>query len=217
MFLKRNCLETLPKEFFTLKNLQEIDLSENNFSFIPAVIFVLPVLKKINLCLNKITNFELKNEDNTIFILEKNVNFEYLYLSNNLIKDFPTDLIKHLIKIKHLSLDFNAITDIPKEVINNLKTIYKNLTYTNNDFLQNNPNANPEKEEIVNPNNQDGVSQGNSGLKSLDKKSDKKSDKKTDKKSDKNSEINNENKIKNDHDIDSNKNEVFTEFQYTKM
>jgi len=99
--LKRNLLKTMP-ELKELKELLEIDLSENEFSRFPESIISLEKIQKINLNMNNLDTLNYPIRNSTI---------QYLYLSNNQFKEIFPDIL-NLTALKHVSLDGNQIAEI---------------------------------------------------------------------------------------------------------
>jgi len=103
--LKRNKLSKV-SELNDLKNLIEVDLSENDLKDFPDSLIGLTKLEKINLNMNNIDN---------LFYPSKNYTLKYFYLSNNQFKEIFYDIV-NFFALKHISLDGNQITEIKPEM-----------------------------------------------------------------------------------------------------
>lgn len=138
--MKRNQISKLPREFFYFESLEEIDLSENNLTYIPSFVFKLQNLKKANLNINKIKDFEIMEDENNKFVfpIEHRFHIEYLFLARNLIEVLPYDLIMNdnLDRIEHLTLDENPIIKPSKELLIKIEKDYKDrITFKYNNEI----------------------------------------------------------------------------------
>jgi len=99
-------LDSLPKN---LELVCRVDLSENDLTTIPEVIFKLPNLKELNLSVNNLT---------ALNHLEELQNLEILNIGMNNFKTFPIEITK-LKKLKTLDIWWNDIRTFPEEFYEN--------------------------------------------------------------------------------------------------
>lgn len=129
MFLKRNKISSLPLEILILESLEELDLSENNFNYIPSSIFMLKNLEKANFNLNRIELFQILDHEKSKYIVPRDYRFniKYLFLVRNSIRYLPNDYIlnDNFKNIEHLALDENPIKQPNKELLYKIKQSYK--------------------------------------------------------------------------------------------
>ena len=106
----------LPKQFSTLKKLEELDLRFNKIRYIPEWIGKLSALRKLNLWRN-----EIRFVPTSIGNLE---HLESLDLGDNMIKHIPNS-IGNLKSLKKLSLYNNKISFVPDSIgeLTNLKSL----------------------------------------------------------------------------------------------
>lgn len=133
--MRRNQISRIPSEFSNLKELIEVDFSENIIEYLPSLIFKLKKLKKANLCLNLIRNFEIFDDPLNRYNYKdkEKFNIEVLLLTKNKIEILPIDFMKNqnLHKLKHLSIDDNPIKEITREILNLIEKNYKDIiTFT---------------------------------------------------------------------------------------
>ena len=111
-----------------MESLEEIDLSENNLTYIPSLIFMLQKLQKANLNVNQIKDFEIMDDENnkSHFITEHKFHIQYVYLLRNSIEVLPYDLIMNdnFEHINHLALDENPIMKPSKELLYKIEKNY---------------------------------------------------------------------------------------------
>lgn len=120
--------------------MEEIDLSENEFTFLPKII-TLSSLRKINLISNKIGSYEIMEDENNPYHYETSDRYdlEFLYLNKNLLDKLPVDFIKNFNfhKIKHMALDENPIKEYTKEIKNIISTRnFENVITFNTDNIE---------------------------------------------------------------------------------
>lgn len=106
----RNYLCELPEEIKMLTKLGEINLTDNNFSSIPSVLFEFEDLRAIRLNGNFIHRL-----DNGIFTRTNFPLLRILDLSNNYLTQIPLSLIEF--KGLNLLLENNKLVDLPLELI----------------------------------------------------------------------------------------------------
>ncbi|XP_041064204.1 volume-regulated anion channel subunit LRRC8C-like isoform X1 [Carcharodon carcharias] len=105
-----NCdLERIPSAIFSLSNLQELDLKDNNLRTLEELASFQHLRKLTTLKLhhNKITQIPL--------YIAKASSLEMLYLTKNNITFLPSNLFK-LTRLRHLEVGHNNITSIPIEI-----------------------------------------------------------------------------------------------------
>ena len=105
--LKRKRLDEIPKEIFTLTNLQELNLKKNKIKKIPKEIGSLRNLQKLNLSQNKL--IFLPKEIGML------INLNELILNRNVIEILPPE-IGNLTKLRYLDLWSNEIYYFPDEI-----------------------------------------------------------------------------------------------------
>jgi hypothetical protein len=141
-----------------LTSLKEINLAENNFTYIPLLLFNLRGLKIANLNYNKITDFNISDDGNNATIISCECNLKILYLVKNEIKNLPYDLIMSdfFMNIEHLALDDNPITKPKKILINKIKKFYlEKITYQLVDNVDDKENENNENNLVGNIKNEE--------------------------------------------------------------
>jgi len=116
LYLKNNCLSSLPNVLSNLKKLYILSLKKNNFKEIPQVLLDLP----------KLTDLDLSN--NQIKSLPENIDkfpkLERLILSNNKIKELPSKL-KNLSSLKSIDLRKTPIARKGKYKVEAYKSLPK--------------------------------------------------------------------------------------------
>jgi Leucine-rich repeat (LRR) protein len=105
--LRRMKLKTIPKEVFTFKNLQVLNLSKNKLTSIPAEIGMLKKLEVLDLSANNIDSVPPQ--------IGKLVNIKKLILNQNVIATLPPE-IGNLTKMIFLDMWGNEIQELPKEI-----------------------------------------------------------------------------------------------------
>jgi len=137
--LKRNRIKNLPKEYCNLENLKEIDLSENEFNFLPMII-TLDKIEKVNLISNYIDDYKIMEDELTKFNYEadKKFNLKFLYLNKNLLTKLPIDFIKDRTfhNLKHMALDENPIKEYTKEIKKIIEENFENVYTFNKDEVE---------------------------------------------------------------------------------
>ena len=132
----KNEISTLPEKLNTLK-LVHLDVSQNRFTSIPAVLFEIPSLKKLLLTGNRINDFGDS--------WEKLENLEILDLENNKLSKIPENVISKLKSLSKLNLSRNTIEEIPENIFSSenaslseklsyFSCRYNKLTSIPNDF-----------------------------------------------------------------------------------
>ena len=115
----KNCsnLTIIPKEIKYIRNLEFLNIFNNQIREIPEIIGQLTNLRWLYLSNNKIREIP-----NTIGEL---TNLKYLNLHNNQIRDVP-ESIWQLTNLKNLYLSYNQIREIPNSIgkLTNLKVLY---------------------------------------------------------------------------------------------
>jgi Leucine-rich repeat (LRR) protein len=105
--LHKTKLKEIPKEVFTLTNLQELNLSKNKLTAIPKEIGKLKNLE--------VLNFSTNNIDTVPAEIGQLINIQKLILNQNVIDHLPTT-IGNLTKMYFLDLWGNNIQEFPKEI-----------------------------------------------------------------------------------------------------
>jgi len=114
-------LTQFPNKIFSYKELESIDLSNNNLTVIPELVTSFPKLKVLNLKGNDITEIPKS--------LSQLHNLEVLNISNNEIIKIP-EFISQMNSLKELYLDSNQISEVlPSQL--NLEEL-ESITLTNN-------------------------------------------------------------------------------------
>lgn len=138
----------LPKEFYQLKSLKNIEIQGSNIEVISDKLNNLNKLEGLKLYYNKIKKLpknisglsNLKSlylNHNKIKFLPEDIgklNLTYLSLNNNLLKKLPSSFIK-LKKLDTLILNENYIKELPKKIGNLEALKYLNLELNNLNFL----------------------------------------------------------------------------------
>jgi len=150
--LKRNQISKLPEDFNKLESLEEIELSENKFKNIPALLFNLQKLRKVFMNLNELQEFEIMDHDNNRILITNSQQFyiHYLFLVKNNINNLPEDLIKNPFfqkTIVHLALDDNPINRPNKDIYDIIKK--EQLTEKVTFKLKKEHNQKEDKEENI--------------------------------------------------------------------
>lgn len=102
--LRRNQLKSLPQSFDSLRELEFLDLSENDFTTMPKEIFYHGYkLLTLNMCGNQLESFEF-------IATAENYLLEHLFLSRNKLTKIPYE-IRKLKNIKYVNLDENLINE----------------------------------------------------------------------------------------------------------
>jgi len=114
-----------------MKLLEEIDLSENNFTYIPSLIFKLDKLRKANLNFNNIKEFEIMEDEKKKYLIPpetKKFSIKYLYLAKNSIENLPYEIMMrgYLDEIEHMTLAENPIRMPSKELLARIKNKFIN-------------------------------------------------------------------------------------------
>jgi Leucine-rich repeat (LRR) protein len=130
--LSKHKLQSIPKELFSLYNLQELNLAKNKIREIPPEIGNLTNLQKLNVSRNKITNFpstigaltnlsELIANQNDIYILPPEIgnliNLEKLDLWSTAMDIFPEEISKLKNTLKILDLRVVLINEEKQKAI----------------------------------------------------------------------------------------------------
>jgi len=105
--LHKTKLKEIPKEIFTLTNLQELNLSKNKLTTIPKEIGKLKNLQVLNFSANEIDTVPAE--------IGQLINIQKLILNQNVINHLPTT-IGNLTKMYFLDLWGNNIQEFPKEI-----------------------------------------------------------------------------------------------------
>lgn len=116
-------LSSLPPDFSKFVNLQKLDLSDNNFTTIPSVIFNCKKLRVLLLTANRINNISP-----SISLLTE---LEELDLGYNMVSELPNDMAG-LKKITRLVLSRNQLKSLPSGL--NALTKVEILDISNNLF-----------------------------------------------------------------------------------
>jgi len=109
--VKRNLIKTFPPELNDLKNLIEIDLSDNAFTKFPDNLLSLEAIETINLSMNKLDK---------VSISTKNQKIKYLYLSHNVFEEIPPDIV-NLTSLKHIAFNENYISEFKETIFDKVK------------------------------------------------------------------------------------------------
>ncbi len=133
LYLSNNLISRLPDSLAArLGTLKTLDLSNNRFQSLPAVIFQLPALQYLNLSRNQLTRLPseiVQLQSLKILNLRGNRfpsfpeeilqlgNLEYLYLEGINLRAFPASL-EGLSRLSRLSLDQCQLQEIPDAVLN---------------------------------------------------------------------------------------------------
>lgn len=105
--LSKKKLRTIPKELFTLYNLQELNLSKNKIGIIPDDIGNLTNLQILNISANNISKLPSSIGNLT--------NLAELIANRNLISELPPQ-IGNLINLEKIDLWSNQIDNLPHEI-----------------------------------------------------------------------------------------------------
>jgi Leucine-rich repeat (LRR) protein len=125
--LKNDHLKEIPKSISVLSNLKILDLSGNDFKFLPTEIKKLKKLEEIYL--NNDFNADINQE---IRVLSKLPNLKILHLENDSIGILPKS-INSLKKLEKLYLNNNNLTEFPEFLSKNKKLIF--IDMKNNPLL----------------------------------------------------------------------------------
>lgn len=122
--LRRNLLKKLPKLFSELKELIELDLSENQFTVLSKEIdFNKQKITILNMNANMIESFDyIGNAENS--------KLEFLFLAQNAIAKIPYDINKFR-NLKFVNLDENNIADKSHNTINEIQLNIKISCFKN--------------------------------------------------------------------------------------
>jgi len=105
--LSKKKLKTIPKEVFTLYNLQVLNLSKNKIEIIPEDIGNLTNLQILNISANKISKLP--------YTIGNLTNLKELIVNRNIITELPPE-IGNLINLEKLDLWSNEIDQLPYEI-----------------------------------------------------------------------------------------------------
>ena len=134
----------LPKEFYNITTLKNIEIQGSNLEVISNDIIKLKNLETLKLYFNKIKNIpkgisglsnlkKLYLNYNQIKELPNNIGnlgISYLSLNNNLLEDLPTSIV-NLKNLDSLYLEENYIKELPKKIGNLKKLKFLNLELNN--------------------------------------------------------------------------------------
>jgi Leucine-rich repeat (LRR) protein len=107
-------LETVPQVVYRFKNLQEIDLSKNHLTEIPAELTAIPKLKRLHLNFN-----QLKNEGAHF---TKNKHLEAINLQENELTTIPPEIKKNR-RLNSLWIGNNSLILLDNQAFNGLKRL----------------------------------------------------------------------------------------------
>jgi len=100
-------LTKIPRKVFTLKQLKQLTLRQNQLSEIPKEIVYLPNLHYLDISHNQLSHLPFQMKDLALL--------KYLNLSHNNIKELPYE-VQELVQLAHFDISHNQLVTLPAEI-----------------------------------------------------------------------------------------------------
>ncbi len=113
-------LTKIPREVFTLKQLKQLIIRQNNLSEIPKEIVYLPNLNYLDISHNQLSYLPFQMKDLALL--------QYFNLSHNHIKELPYE-VQELVHLEYLDLSHNQLITIPTEIETLIHLTYLDLSH----------------------------------------------------------------------------------------